>query len=186
MQVFMQPLEKLSEYGELKARIPQHKGILQLSGCVESQKAHMIYGLLEGLRKDGRPCAKNCLIVAENDLKAKELYEDYRLYDRDVYLYPAKDLIFFQADIHGNLLTRERMKVLAALLQKKGVTVITSMGGCMDYLLPLSVLEEHTLHFGADSPLDMENLKKKLLGMGYERCAQAEAPRTILFSGRNH
>ena len=42
MQVFMQPLEKLSEYGELKARIPQHKGILQLSGCVESQKAHML------------------------------------------------------------------------------------------------------------------------------------------------
>lgn len=183
MQVFMQPLEKLSEYGELKARIPQHKGILQLSGCVESQKAHMIYGLLEGLRKDGRPCAKNCLIVAENDLKAKELYEDYRLYDRDVYLYPAKDLIFFQADIHGNLLTRERMKVLAALLQKKGVTVITSMGGCMDYLLPLSVLEEHTLHFGADSPLDMENLKKKLLGMGYERCAQAEAPGQFCFRG---
>ena len=46
----------------------------------------MIYGLLEGLRKDGKACGKNCLIVAENDLKAKELYEDYRLYDRDVYL----------------------------------------------------------------------------------------------------
>ena len=107
MQVFMQPLEKLSEYGELKARIPQHKGILQLSGCVESQKAHMIYGLLEGLRKDGRPCAKNCLIVAENDLKAKELYEDYRLYDRDVYLYPAKDLIFFQEI--GRASCRERV-----------------------------------------------------------------------------
>ena len=43
MQVFMQPLEKLSEYGELKDRLPKHKGILQLSGCVESQKAHMIY-----------------------------------------------------------------------------------------------------------------------------------------------
>ena len=183
MQVFMQPLEKLSEYGELKDRLPKHNDILQLSGCVESQKAHMIYGLLEGLRKDGKACGKNCLIVAENDLKAKELYEDYRLYDRDVYLYPTKDLIFFQADIHGNLLTRERMKVIAALLQKKGVTVITSMGGCMDYLLPLYVLEEHTLHFGGDSPLDMEKLKKKLLGMGYERCAQAELPGQFCFRG---
>ena len=104
MQVFMQPLEKLSEYGELKDRLPKHKGILQLSGCVESQKAHMIYGLLEGLRKDGKACGKNCLIVAENDLKAKELYEDYRLYDRDVYLYPAKDLIFCSSAIIRNLL----------------------------------------------------------------------------------
>ena len=27
-------------------------------------------------------------------------------------LFPAKDLIFFQADIHGNQLVRERVKVL--------------------------------------------------------------------------
>ena len=27
MQVFMQPLEKLSEYGELKDRLPKHKGL---------------------------------------------------------------------------------------------------------------------------------------------------------------
>ena len=41
----------------------------------------------------------------------------------------------------------------------------------------------HTLHFGADSLLDMENLKKKLLGMGYERCAQAEAPDNFVSGG---
>ena len=57
----------------------------------------MIYGLSQGVRRK--------LIVTFNDLRAKELYEDYRFYDRNVLLYPAKDLIFFQADIHGNQLT---------------------------------------------------------------------------------
>ncbi len=32
-------------------------------------------------------------------------------------LYPAKDLIFYQADVHGNRLTMERMKVLRRLLE---------------------------------------------------------------------
>ena len=78
----------------------------------------MMYGLFEALKKD-RKQGCNCLIIAENDLKAKELYEDYRLYNRDVYFYPARDLIFFQADIHGNLLTRERMQVIAPCWKEK-------------------------------------------------------------------
>ena len=136
MQVFMRPLENLTEYQEIRSRLPKNQGILQLSGCVESQKAHMMYGLFCGMKKDARREDMNCLIITENDLKAKEIYEDYRMYDSEVYLYPARDLIFFQADVHGNLLTKERMKAVSSLLEKKGVTVITSMGGCMDYLLP--------------------------------------------------
>ncbi len=118
---------------------------------------------------------RNCLIITENDLKAKEIYEDYRFYDREALLYPAKDLIFFQADIHGNLLTRERMKAVAALLEKKGVTVITSIGGCMDYLLPLETIGRRVLRFRNDSEIDIDKLKKDLIGLGYERSAQVEA-----------
>ena len=176
MQVFMQPLENLTEYQEIRSRLPKNRGVLQLSGCVESQKAHMMYGLFRGMEKDAGREDLNCLIIAENDLKAKELYEDYRMYDREALLYPARDLIFFQADVHGNLLTRERMKAVAALLGKKGVTVITSIGGCMDYLLPLEVIRSHTLVFRNDSVVNLEKLRRQLLGMGYEGSAQAEAP----------
>ena len=99
----MQPLENLTEYQEIRSRLPKNRGVLQLSGCVESQKAHMMYGLFRGMEKDAGRDDLNCLIIAENDLKAKELYEDYRMYDREALLYPARDLIFFQADVHGNL-----------------------------------------------------------------------------------
>ena len=39
MQVFMQPLENLKEFEEITQKLPKNKGILQLSGCVETQKA---------------------------------------------------------------------------------------------------------------------------------------------------
>lgn len=57
-----------------------------LTGCVESQKLHMVYGLGDGF--------KNKLIVTFSDLRVKELAEDYRFYDRDVMVYPSGDLIF--------------------------------------------------------------------------------------------
>ena len=168
MQALLQPLSKLGEYEEIKNRIEKNRGILQLAGCIDSQKAHVIYGL--GQEK------KNRLVIAENELKAKELYEDLKFYYPDVFYYPARDLIFFEADIHGNLLTKQRMQVIAALLEKKSVTVVTSISGCMDYLLPISVLKKHVLHFKNDSVLDTEALKKELINMGFEYNAQAEAP----------
>ena len=101
MQALLAPLKELAEYDEVRKIVRQGKGTVALSGCVDSQKLHMIYGLSDGL--------KYKVIVTYNDLKAKEIYEEYRFYDRNVMLYPAKDLIFFQADIQGNLLIRQRM-----------------------------------------------------------------------------
>ena len=100
MQALIAPLKELAEYDEIRKVTRQGKGTVALSGCVDSQKLHMIYGLSDGL--------KYKVIVTYSDLKAKEIYEEYRFYDRNVMLYPAKDLIFFQADIHGNQLVQER------------------------------------------------------------------------------
>ena len=105
MQALIAPLKELAEYDEIRKVTRQGKGTVALSGCVDSQKLHMIYGLSDGL--------KYKVIVTYSDLKAKEIYEEYRFYDRNVMLYPAKDLIFFQADIHGNQLVQERIKTQA-------------------------------------------------------------------------
>ena len=168
MKALMQPLEDIAGFPELKQGLRKSRGIFVVSGCLESQKAHMIAGL-----SDDVPCR---LIVAENDLKAREIYEDYQLYDPDPLIYPAKDLIFYQSDVQGNLLTRQRMLAVKAILERKEVTIITSTGGCMDYLLPLRVLKKHILHLKNDSSLDLAEFEKELARIGYERCAQVEGP----------
>ena len=68
---------------------------------------------------------------------------------RKSWLYPAKDLMFYQADIQGNLLTRQRIRVLKALLEQKKVRVITSLGSCMEYLMPLEAVKQGILRLFA-------------------------------------
>ena len=46
-------------------------------------------------------------------------------------LYPAKDLIFFQADIHGNQLVQERIKTLRRVVEGKPVTIVTTYAALM-------------------------------------------------------
>ena len=141
MKAFLTPLQGLAEFEQIKEKSKTNKGILQVSGCMESQKPHLMYGL-SGI-------APYRLILAEDERRAREIYEDYRFYDRKVYSYPAKDLLFFQADIHGNLLIRQRMKVIKALLEEKELTVVTSIDGCMDFLESLEKIKEQLIHYVA-------------------------------------
>ena len=169
MKTFLQPLQSLAEIEEIEKQAKKNHGILEVSGCIESQKAHLMYGL-SGL-------FPSHLVIAADEKTAKDLYEDYRFYDKRVYYYPAKDLLFFQADIHGNLLIRQRMQVIRALLERQEeITVVTSIDGCMDYLLPLEKIEKQLIHFRNDSSLDMDKLTAALVHMGYERVGQVEMP----------
>lgn len=168
MKTFLQPLQNLAEMEELQKLAGKNRGVIAVSGCMESQKAHLMYGL-SGLF----PCH---LILSEDERSAKQIYEDYRFYDRDVLYYPARDLLFFQADIHGNLIIRQRMQVIKALLTREEVTVVTSVDGCMDFLGSLENIKNQLIHFRNDSALDLDKLKDSLVQMGYERVGQVEMP----------
>lgn len=167
MDAFLQPLYNLADFEDIKKQI-QKQGIVSVSGCLDSQKAHFTDGLAREF-----PFR---LIIVENDLKAKGFYEDYRMYDPEVLLYPARDLIFYQADIHGNLITRQRIQVLKALLEREKVTVIASIDSCLDYLVPLEEWKRRVIHLKNDSELDLNEMKSRMVELGYERTVQVEVP----------
>ncbi|MDO4512646.1 MAG: transcription-repair coupling factor, partial [Lachnospiraceae bacterium] len=123
MRVLTQPLKELAEFdtmlGSLQKAAREGKGVcLSLSGCTDSQKLHMMHGLGEGFR--------NKLLVTYSDKRVREIAEEFSFYERNVMTFPARDLIFYQADIHGNELVTQRMKVLRRLLDGSPVTVVTT------------------------------------------------------------
>ncbi len=167
MRTFTAPLYELGEFEEIR-KLLKKPGAAALTGCVDSQKMHMVYGLSDGF--------KYKIIVTFNDMRAKDIYEDYKLYDKNVMLYPAKDLIFYQADIHGNQLVKERMKALRRVMEGRPLTVVTTFDSLMAPQVPLSVLEEYVVSIGQQSSINERELAKRLVGMGYEKNYQVEAP----------
>jgi len=71
-------------------------------------------------------------VVAASEQKAKELCEEYRFFEKEAVYFPAKDILFYQADIHGNLLTQERIRTLKAVSEQTGVTVFTTFDALMN------------------------------------------------------
>ena len=166
MRAFTEPLEKLSEFPQIKASLKK-RGIVQVAGCIDAQKSHFIYTAGEDF-----PCK---IVLTYSESRAKEIYENCRFFDRKALLYPARDLIFYSADIHSNLIVRQRLAAVKALVEEEQVTIITTMGGCMDHLMPLEELKKNILSIKNDSMLEVDAIKQKLTAMGYENTPQVES-----------
>lgn len=177
MNSLVKPLIQMNEFNDIKTALNKEGGLVLVSGCIDSQKTHFMYALSEAENETDKPDKrfKNKIIIAGNELKAKELYEDYKFFNRDVFLYPAKDLIFYNADIHGNLITKQRLGVIKALIEENGVTVILTLDALMDYLVPLNVIKEAVINISIESIIDIDKLKSELIYLGYEKVIQVEA-----------
>ena len=165
-EVFANPLVDLAEYTDMKQDLDQGKGPVQISGVTDSQKVHVMHEL----SKDN-PWR---LVVTYDDTRAKEIFDDFSYFEPNTWLYPARDLLFYSSDIHGNLLTRQRMQVFKHLLEDEGGVVVTTVDGLMDHLLPLSRIKESCLNIMVGQTLDMEEIKHLFTGMGYERMGQVD------------
>ncbi len=163
-----QPYEQMPEFDRIKEGLNKKNGIIRISGCLDSQKENLAAALV--------PENGSMLYIAENELKAAEVFEDMRLYFKDVMLYPAKDMIFYKAALIGNPVVRARMKVIRALISGERVLAVISSGGCLDTLLPLSVLRDFVIRVDMEKETGIEELSKKLIRAGYERVAQVEMP----------
>ena len=64
---------------------------------------------------------------------------------------------------------QQRIRVLEKILSGKGGTIITTMGSCMDHLIPLGEFQKNIRTIRQDSTLNLEELKKELVALGYER-----------------
>ena len=137
MQALIHPLTELADYEEIEKKKQKEPGTIRILGCVNSQKTHMMYGFAGEIRYK--------VIICPSESRARQVYEEYRFLDGSTYLYPAKDLLFYQADLRSRELVSRRMEVLEAVIEGEPLTVVTSFDALMDSLLPRETIQAQTI-----------------------------------------
>ncbi|MCR5374531.1 MAG: transcription-repair coupling factor [Lachnospiraceae bacterium] len=174
MGIFGNPLRSLLSYEIIEERRKKTGGVIQLSGSIDAVKPCLVNGL---------STKKNRLLITYSEIKARELLDEYRMYDREVMYYPAKDVLFYQADVRGNLLTTQRLSVLKRMNVDVGLTIITTFDALMDRLIAPEEFYEYVLTVRSGEDLDIDDFKKKLVMMGYEKNYQVERPGDFAIRG---
>lgn len=166
MRLFDEPLLELPFYQEIVTKLKAGKKALNIYGLEDSGKIHMMQALASPY--EGK------LILTYSESHGRELAMEYSFYDKNVCYYPAKDLIFYEADVNGNALASERMAVLSRLVRGEKFTIITTFDALLTPMVPRSVLKENVLSVKKGGTLSEEEAAKTLLRMGYEKNYQVE------------
>ena len=174
MRTLTEPLQEAQEYKTLVEALAKPKAKALADGCVPSQKLH----LMDALSRENAlsSFARFRLIVTSSDKKVREIRDEYLFYDRNTVIFPAKDLIFYQADLRGRELEKERIRCLRRLVEGRPTTVVTTFAALMTPQVPLSAWKSNVLQLEKRQTYSLEELSRKLVRMGYEKNFQVDAP----------
>ena len=161
MNTFTRSLPGLKEFENLMAALPDLTGTIQVSGCIDAAKPHMIYNI------SGRNTSR--LIVTFQEQRARELCEEYRFFDRRAVCYPAKDILFYQSDIRGNVLTAERIGALRLLAEEKECTIFTTFDALMNPMPTPETFIQAVMKISSGDIVNPVHLAEHLTELGYEK-----------------
>ena len=159
-------LKDLKEYQELDRSLREDAGPFALSGCTDSQKVSLC-------RELGKSYGWK-LHVCPDEKTAADCYGDYRSFTDRVWLYPARDLLFYSSDVHGSYITRERISALKRVIEEPEGVLVTTIDGLMDRISSEESVRNTRLCLGEGMVFDTGNLARLLSGLGYERVPQVE------------
>ena len=164
MDALLSALGETQDFAGCGIAIDKGETPVAVVGCSDTQKSQVIAALFD--KADYR------LVITYDEVRAREITQDLMMYDPEVIYYPAKDLIFFSADVHGRAITQERLAIIKRLRDGVPTTIVTTVDGGMDACLPFSYYERYDTTLNVGDTLDLKEFGELLTEMGYEHVAQ--------------
>ena len=158
MSLFLSPLKKLKGYKDIENDI-RNKNIIHITDLIDAAKAYLITEVCK--EKSWR------LLITYDEERAARFYEDISCFYENVYLYPAKDLLFFSADIRGSLITEKRIEIYKKISTEDEGIIICSIDALMDKMLPFESFKSSIINIDENDRINIEDLSKKLAAIGY-------------------
>ena len=172
MNTFFDPVNNTAAVEQLNKELGKDGGrTVLISGCIDTQKVHISSAIASGY--------KYMLIVTSDEAKARKMCDDASFFNKEAIYYPAKDAIFYSADVHGNQITGERLRCISRIIKHSStgegvLTVVTTMDGIADRLIPVERFKEAVITLDYSSEIEPEKLAKKLVAMGFVRTGMVE------------
>ena len=138
------------------------KGSIKISGLVCVAKSI----LASTLNMDEK---KNILLITYNELQAKKIYNDLKYFTDDVSLFNKREISLYDIDAESNEIEKERIKVLNKIQSGDSHIIVTTIEAVMQKMIAREELYENVIEIKNNSTISLDEIKEKLLMLGYER-----------------
>ncbi|MBQ8148732.1 MAG: transcription-repair coupling factor [Lachnospiraceae bacterium] len=167
MEAILTPVRESSSYQAILQAM-ERKGFVAVSGLSDTAFSCAVHCL--GAQAPYR------LIVTYGEQRARQLEENYRFFDRKVWVYPAKDVLFYSADVHGNAIARQRIEILKQIIESEEATIILPVEALMERLPELSQMKKNRYRIQNGDTIDIKEFNGTLTALGYQKKDWVEGP----------
>ncbi len=168
MDNFINPLLELEEYKQVLISVERYPGPVNIVGPSESQKAHICHAILTHTDNKG-------IYVAFNEMQARRLYEDFVFFlGEDALFFPTKEVMLYDVNAKSNDAVYQRIAALDRMLAGDYRVVVTSIEAVSHKLVHPGLIKNSIIKIGMDSRIDLDEITRSLVMMGYERVETVE------------
>lgn len=115
------------------------------------------------------------LYITTDEKEAAEVQADLSTFDDNAWIYPARDLLFYSSDVHGNFIRNQRSDALRHLLEDDHGILITTVQGLMDKIPSRQSVTKDVLTLSEALVIPVKDLIRVMNRLGYERVPEVEA-----------
>lgn len=162
MNLIIKDLTKSKQFLELTRSIENKKSPVAISGLTYVAEAELIAAINEYTK---RPI----IIVTYNELQAERIVKDLKFFTDKAMFLPKKEILTYDYVAESKNLPYKRIEVLNKIYEEKNIIVVTSIEAVAQKIIPKKALYKNTLNFKVGDRCDLEEIKQKLVNLGYER-----------------
>ena len=86
-----------------------------------------------------------------------------------MYVYPAKDVLFYSADVHGNAIVRQRIEILKRIVEEEASTIIFPVEALMERVPGPEHLKKNRHLIRVGDTVDVQAFSQIMTAFGYEK-----------------
>lgn len=165
MNFLIKTLEENKKFQELTKQISK-TGPIAISGLVDVEKLHVLVGIFNETK---RPM----VLVTYNEIQARKLYQDLKKLIKQTYFFPKKEITSYDYVAQSKEIEYKRIDVLnkmyLAKQQKEPIIIVTTIEAVMQKMVAKNTLYQNVIDFEVGKTYLLDEIKEKLVGLGYER-----------------
>lgn len=163
MNTIIGELGKSKKFVDLSKQIDKVKSPISLSGLTG-------VGMTEIITAINAYNKKPILLVTYNEIQARKILQNLRTFQKDnVVLFPKKEIVTYDYVAESKDLPYERIETLTKIKENKNLIIVATIESLMQKLPAKETLFKNTLDFKVGDICNLEDIKKKLVNLGYSR-----------------
>ena len=163
MNTILGELGKSPKFCEYIKSIENKKSPIAISGLTDVGMSQMIAATKEFAKKP-------ICIVTYNEIQARKIVDDLNYFtDKVVYL-PKKEIATYDYIAESKDLPYERIEAINKIQEMKSGIIVTTIETASQKMISKKALYKNALKFKVGDEYKLEDLKQKLVDLGYVRC----------------